>query len=89
MKNDFLSPFNHTNHRTLTIGGKITECMVSNLTILDLTNAENMLLFVCGEAVETNLVKLKTSHTTVYDYFAFRKVSVLCTSYNLLQSLIP
>ena len=56
MKNDFLSPFNHTNHRTLTIGGKITECMVSNLTILDLTNAENMLLFVCGDAVETNLV---------------------------------
>ena len=48
--------------RTLTVGGSITVCLVSSLTRLDLTKYENMLLFVYSEAVESNLVKLGTSH---------------------------
>ena len=43
--------------------GRITARLVYSLTRLDLTKGENMLLFVlCSEAVESNLVKLETSH---------------------------
>ena len=34
--------------RTLTVGGRITVLLASSLTRLDLTNEENMLLFVCN-----------------------------------------
>ena len=47
---------------TLAVGGRITVRLVSSLTSLDLTQEENMLLFVCSEADESNLVKLETSH---------------------------
>ena len=33
-----------------------------HLTGLDLTKQENMFKFECSEAVESNLVKLETSH---------------------------
>ena len=36
---------------------------MQSLTRLDLTKQENMLLFVCSEAVESKLVKLETMHT--------------------------
>ena len=49
--------------RTLTVRGRITVRLVSSLTTLDLTNEENMLLFVCSEAVGSERVKLETSHT--------------------------
>ena len=40
--------------------------MLSSLARLDLTNEENMLLFVrSSEAVESNLVKLETSGTMI------------------------
>ena len=39
--------------------------MVSSLTRLDLTNKVNMLLYVCSEAVESELVKLETSRTVI------------------------
>ena len=42
--------------------------MVSSITSLDLTNEENMLLFVCSKAVEFNLVKLETS--SIQQYFS-------------------
>ena len=48
--------------RTLTVRGRITVRLVSSLTTLDLTNEENMLLFVCSEAVGSERVKLETSH---------------------------
>ena len=48
--------------RTLTVRGLITVRLVSSLTTLDLTNKENMLLFVCSEAVGSERVKLETSH---------------------------
>ena len=46
--------------RTLTVGGMITVQLVSSLKRLDLTNKENMLLFVYSEAV-----KLETSSTVI------------------------
>ena len=39
-----------------------------------MTNEENMLLFVCSEADESNLVKLETRHTVILPFM----VSVLC-----------
>ena len=60
--------------RTITIGGRITVQLVSSLTRFDLTKGENMLLFVCSEAVVYKLVKLKTKHTVIPDPI----VSVLC-----------
>ena len=36
-----------------------------HLTGLDLTKQENMFKFECSEAVESNLVKLETSHPMI------------------------
>ena len=66
-----------TLQRTLTIGGSKTVQLVSSLTGLDLTKKENMLLFVCSDAVESKLVKLETSHTVILP----TTVSVLYTLY--------
>ena len=41
--------------RTLTIVGSVAVHLVSSLTRLDLTNKENMLFFVCCEAVVSKL----------------------------------
>ena len=49
----------------LNVGGRITVDLISSLTRLDLTTEENMLLFVCSEAVESNLVKLEASCTMI------------------------
>ena len=38
---------------------------ISILNILDLTIGENILLFVCSEAVEFNLLNLETSHPVI------------------------
>ena len=57
-----------------TICRRITVHLVSILTISDMTNEENMLLFVCSEADESNLVKLETRHTVILPFM----VSVLC-----------
>ena len=42
-----------------------------------MTNEENMLLFVCSEADESNLVKLETRHT-VSDPSIYGERSLLC-----------
>ena len=42
--------------RTLAIGGRFTVRLVSGLTRLDWTKKENMLLFVCSEAVKSKVV---------------------------------
>ena len=60
--------------RTFTVGGRITEQLVSSLTRLELTNERNLILFVFSEAVYCNLVKLETSCTVVLP----PTVSVLC-----------
>ena len=62
------------NQRTLTIRKNITVCLVCRFTRLDLTKQENMLLFLCSEAVESKLVKLETSRTVSVS----PTVSVLC-----------
>ena len=66
--------FHQVGQKRLTIGGRITVWLVSSLTRLDLTKNENMLLFVCCEAIESKLVKLETSHTVIL----FPKLSFLC-----------
>ena len=63
--------------RTLTVGGRITECLVSSLTRLDLTKEETMLLFVCCEAVESKLVKVETVQGCIMKLSPI--VSVFCT----------
>ena len=55
---------NDPNQRPLTIGDRDHCTVVSSSTRLDLTNKENMLSFVCSEAVESELVKLDTSCPT-------------------------
>ena len=61
--------------RTLTVGGSVTVWLVvSSLTRLDLTKAENMSLLLCSEAVESKLLKLETSRTATL----LPTVSVLC-----------
>ena len=53
--------------------------MLSSLARLDLTNEENMLLFVrSSEAVESNLVKLETSGTMILP----PQVIALCKDYS-------
>ena len=53
--------------------------MLSSLARLDLTNEENMLLFVrSSEAVESNLVKLETSSTMILP----PQVIALCKDYS-------
>ena len=42
--------------RPLTVRGSVTVLLVSSLTRLELTNKGNMLLLVCSEAVESNLL---------------------------------
>ena len=42
--------------RSLTVGGRITVQLVSSLNTLVLEEGENMLLWLCSEAVESNLV---------------------------------
>ena len=66
--------FHQVGQKRLTIGGRITVWLVSSLTILDMPKEENM-IFVCSEAVESNLVKLETSHHTAIDHST---LSVLC-----------
>ena len=51
--------------RSLTVGGRITVQLVSGLTRLELTKKENLLIFVCSEAVESILEKLETSCTVI------------------------
>ena len=51
--------------RRLPVGVSVTVQLVSSLTRLELTKKENMLLFVCSEAVESILVKLETSRTVI------------------------
>ena len=51
-------------HKRLTVGGRITVQLVSDLTRLDMVNEEKM-FFVCSEAVESKLVKLETSRTVI------------------------
>ena len=48
------------NQIALTNGGRINVQLVTTLARLDLTNKENILLFVCNEAVESKLVKIET-----------------------------
>ena len=72
---------------TLTAGGRITVRLVSSLTRQDLTQKENMLLFLCSEAVESKLVKLETSRTVIFP----PTVSVLMLHYFIylgMQSII-
>ena len=52
--------------KTLNFGGRITVWLVSSLTRLDLTKEDNMFLFACSEAVESNLVKLETVQTGIF-----------------------
>ena len=67
--------------KTLTVVGSITVRLVSSLTRLDLPKYENMLLFGYSEAVESNLVKLETSHTVILP----PTVSVVYFMMSLLQ----
>ena len=46
-------------------GGRITVLPAFSSTRLTLASKENMLLFVCKEAVESNLVKLESSCTVI------------------------
>ena len=45
--------------------GRIFVWLVSSFTRLEVTNEGKTLLFVCGEAVESKLVKLETSCTVI------------------------
>ena len=45
--------------------GSITVKLVSSLTRFDLTKEENMMVFVCSEAVEPKLVQLETSCSVI------------------------
>ena len=45
--------------------GSITVKLVSSLTRYDLTKEENMMVFVCSEAVEPKLVQLETSCSVI------------------------
>ena len=47
------------------LGVRIAVQLVSSLTRLALTKEENKLLFICSEAVESNLVRLVTSRTVM------------------------
>ena len=52
--------------RKLTVGGRISEWLVTSLTRLDLTNKEICYyLYVPSEPVECKLVKLETSRTVI------------------------
>ena len=57
-------PF-ESRQRTFTVEGRITVLLVSSLTRLTLIKEENMLLFVCREAVESRLGKLETCCTVI------------------------
>ena len=59
------SPLNCKGREDSPVGGHITVQLVSSLLRLDLTKEENMLFFVCSEAVESKLVKLETSRTVI------------------------
>ena len=47
------------------LSGMITVQLVSMLTRCDVTKEENMLVFECREAVESNFVKLETGFTVI------------------------
>ena len=81
------SPLNSKGREDSPLGGRITVQLVSSLLRLDLTKEENMLFFVCSEAVESKLVKLETSRTVIFP----PTVSVLMLHYFIylgMQSII-
>ena len=72
--------------------GSITVKLVSSLTRFDLTKEENMMVFVCSEAVEPKLVQLETScsvilpPTKVNTSFFFKKNGPFSALFSLFSS---
>ena len=67
--------FEGINQITLAIWESFNVQLVSSLSTVDLTNNENILLFVCSEAVESKLLKLATRDHYYKTIFAVIELS--------------
>ena len=72
---------------TLNVGGSITVHLVYSLTRLDLTNKKTW-LFVCGDAVEANLVKLEISHTVILPITLSVPTTTIYSFINIFAALL-
>ena len=70
--------------RMLTIG---KDQLVSRLKRLELTNKENLLFFVCSEAVKSKLVKLVLLHPTVSVLWLFFRHSCYLRSRRAFENI--